>query len=129
MIGLSMGLALLSAWPSSAQEARRRWEKMCQIRQEKFDYVLPEAMRENGIAMWITVIREGDYGPLYEDLGRGYPAEKAFYIFTDRGGERIERVALGLDGYLLEECRSTTSWRGKQTFAPSSRSGIRNVSA
>jgi Xaa-Pro aminopeptidase len=99
-----MGLALLSAWPSSAQEARRRWEKMCQIRQEKFDYVLPEAMRENGIAMWITVIREGDYGPLYEDLGRGYPAEKAFYIFTDRGGERIERVALGLDGYLLEEC-------------------------
>ena len=40
--------------PSSAhgQEARRRWERMAQIRRDKFDYVLPEAMRENRIDMW-----------------------------------------------------------------------------
>lgn len=43
--------------------------------------------------------------PLYEDLGRGYPGSMpGFYVFTDRGGDRIERAALGIDGYMLEEC-------------------------
>ncbi len=101
-------LALLLALPPTAdvgaQEARRRWERMCQIRKDKFDLILPEVMRENGIDMWITTVREGDYGPLYDDLGRGYPGSLAFYVFTDRGGDRIERAALGVGGYLLEEC-------------------------
>ncbi len=87
-----------------AQEARRRWEKMCQIRKDKFDLILPVVMRENGIDMWITSVREGDYGPLYEDLGRGYPGSLGYYIFADRGGDRIERSALGVGGYMLEEC-------------------------
>jgi hypothetical protein len=77
---------------------------MCQIRKDKFDLILPEVMRENGIKMWITTVREGDYGPLYDDMGRGYPGDLGFYIFTDRGGDRIERAALGVGGYLLEEC-------------------------
>jgi Xaa-Pro aminopeptidase len=89
---------------AGAQEARRRWEKMCQIRKDKFDHVLPEVMRENQIDMWITVVREGDYGPLYEDLGRGYPGSRGYYIFTDRGGDRIERAAFGVGGYMLEQC-------------------------
>jgi len=99
-------LALLAGMHSSAhaQEARRRWEMMCQIRKDKFDYVLPQAMRENGIDMWITLMKEGHYDPLYEDLGRGYPGTLAYYVFTDRGGDRIERTALGVGGYLLEEC-------------------------
>ena len=58
--------------PGTSQEARRRWEVMAQIRRDKFDYILPEAMRENAIDMWITVMREGLHDPLYEDLGRGY---------------------------------------------------------
>ncbi len=61
-------------------------------------------MRENGIDMWIVMMKEGDPDPLYEDLGRGYPGRVAFYIFTDRGGERVERAALGVGGYMLEEC-------------------------
>ncbi len=98
---------LLTATPFSeatSQEAKRRWERMCQIRKDKFDLILPEVMRENGIDMWITTVREGDYGPLYEDLGRGYPSSLGFYVFTDRGGDRIERAAMGVGGYLLEEC-------------------------
>ena len=87
---------------SMAQEARRRWEVMAQIRRDKFDYILPEVMRENAIDMWITVMREGLHDPLYEDLGRGYVGGVGYYIFTDRGGDRIERVALGIGGYLLE---------------------------
>ena len=38
---------------AEAQEAKRRWEMMNQIRRDKFDLVLPEVMRENGVEMWI----------------------------------------------------------------------------
>ena len=61
-------------------------------------------MRDNGIDMWITMIKEGNFGPLYEDLGRGYAGGIGYYIFTDRGGDRIERVAIGVSGYMLEQC-------------------------
>src|SRR5262245_8861135 len=89
---------------ASAQEARRRWETQCQIRKDKFDYILPQALRENGIDMWIVMMKEGHYDPLYEDLGRGYPGRVGYYVFTDRGGERIERAALGIEGATLEAC-------------------------
>ena len=87
-----------------AQEARRRWERMCQIRAEKFDLVLPGAMRANDVDMWITVMREGLHDPLYEALGRGYVGGWAYYVFIDRGGDRIERVVLGASGEMLEGC-------------------------
>lgn len=93
-------LPLLPA-PSEAQEARRRWERMNQMRREKFDVVLPEVMRENGIDMWITVRKEGLDDPLTPDFGLGYVNPIGYYVFTDRGGERIERAALGIGGYLL----------------------------
>jgi len=89
--------------PVEAQEARRRWERMNQIRVEKFDRILPEAMRENGIDMWITMIREANYGTLYLDFGQGYTGNTGYYIFTDRGGDRIERAALGISGYRIRE--------------------------
>ena len=89
--------------PAEAQEARRRWERMNQIRTEKFDQILPEAMRENGIDMWITMIREANYGTLYLDFGQGYTGNTGYYIFTDRGGDRIERAALGINGYRIRE--------------------------
>lgn len=93
--------ALLSA-PLPSQEAKRRWETMNQIRRDKFDLVLPEAMRENGIDMWITMIREANYEPLWPDLGFGYTGQTGYYIFTDRGQPRIERAVLGISGPLLE---------------------------
>src|SRR5699024_2755613 len=84
-------------------EAQLRWERMNQIRQDKFDLVLPEVMRENDVDMWITVNREGYEDPLTEDFGRGYTGDWGYYIFTDRGGDRIERAALGIGTYLVEE--------------------------
>ena len=92
----------LLATAVAAQEARRRWERMNTIRQEKFDHILPEVMRENGIDMWITMIREANYGTLHADLGHGYTMEHGYYVFTDRGGDRIERSVLGISGYRLE---------------------------
>ncbi len=89
--------------PLPGQEARRRWEFMNEIRREKFDLILPEVMRENNIDMWITVVREGYEDPLTEDFGKAYVGSIAYYIFTDRGEQRIERAALGMSDYLLEE--------------------------
>lgn len=85
------------------QEAMRRWRKLNQVRHDKFDLILPEAMRENKIDMWIVTNREGNLDPLYTDMGEGYVGGNAYYIFTDTGQERVERAALGVSGYLLEE--------------------------
>ncbi len=101
----SVALAILFATvaePLLAGEAKRRWERMNQIRRDKFDLVLPEAMRENGFDMWIVMNREGLADPLTPDLGGGYVGSTGFYVFTDRG-DRIERAAIGISGYLIEE--------------------------
>ena len=100
---LLMLLLLLPGLSVAEGEAHNRWRFMNQIRQEKFDLVLPEVMRENKVSMWITVNREGYEDPLTPDFGRGYVGRWGFYIFTDRGGDRIERAALGIDTHLIEE--------------------------
>jgi hypothetical protein len=67
-------------------------EENNQIRRERFDLVLPRIMRERGIDMWIHVMREAipdSFGA--EDLG----STSGVFIFTDRGGDRIERAILG----------------------------------
>jgi len=100
IISLSLLFITLNAF---SQEAFRRWRKMNQIRNDKFDLILPEVMRENNIDMWIIMNREGSFDPLYPDLGEGYVGSTGYYIFTDNGSDRIERAALGISGYLLKE--------------------------
>ena len=63
-----------------------------QIRREKFDLVLPQAMKQNNIDMWIHVMRVAIPDPFgAEDLG----STSGIFVFTDRGGDRIERAVLG----------------------------------
>ena len=76
---------------------------MCQIRAEKFDLILPRAMHDNDLDMWIVVMREGLLDPMWEALGRGYVGGWAYYVFTDNG-DRTERAVLGVGGYRLEKC-------------------------
>ncbi len=91
---------------AEAQESKQNYEIMKLIRQEKFDLVLPGAMRDNDVDMWIHVVESGRMDPLALDLG-GWTEYRAwepvcYYIFTDRGGDRIERIILGgedLDGF------------------------------
>lgn len=85
------------------QEAKRRWRMLNQVRNDKFDLVLPEVMRENKIDMWIITNREGNFDPLYTDMGEGYVGSTGYYIFTDTNNDRIERAVLGISGYLLKE--------------------------
>jgi len=91
-----------------SQDARTRADIRDQIRRDKFDFILPQAMRENGIDMWITVQKEGNYDPLYLDLGPGEVGSGSigFIIFTDRGGNRIERAVLGVGGREMRRCNA-----------------------
>ncbi len=62
------------------------------IRREKFDLILPLVMRKNHIDMWIHVMRIANPDPFgAEELG----STSGVFIFTDRGGDRIERAVLG----------------------------------
>ena len=86
--GVVCALVCMLAAPAAAQEARRRWEMQRQIRLDKFEQVLPQAMRDNGIDMWIVAVKENHTDPLWDDLGRGYVCGIGYYVFTDRGGDR-----------------------------------------
>jgi hypothetical protein len=79
------------------KDARTRWETLNLIRKEKFRIILPIAMRENEIDMWIHVMREGNPDPLTIDLG----GDNGYFVFTDRGEDRIERAVFGGDEELL----------------------------
>jgi len=87
-----------------AEHARTRWERLCQIRRDQFDLILPGAMRDHGVDMWIVMQKENQFDPMYDDLGRGYVGSVGYWIFTDRGGDRIERAAIGVSGYQLDKC-------------------------
>lgn len=104
LVAASLALGTPSAAQAEAGEARRRWEELCQIRRDKLDLILPEAMRENGIDMWIVAGREGHDDPNAVLLGGGYVGDVGYYVFTDRGGARIERAAFGIGGAAFDQC-------------------------
>ena len=106
---ISTLLMLVAATTAGAQrttlpEVKIRWDRMCQIRKEKFDHILPEAMRENGIDMWIVAQKEGHDDPLAPLLGGGYTGSIGYYIFTDKGSDHIERAALGITDHHRTVC-------------------------
>ena len=57
------------------------------IRKEKIKHVLPLAMRNNNVDMWIHVTRAGDPDPLEYEFG----STSGYLIFTDVG-DRIEKA-------------------------------------
>jgi Xaa-Pro dipeptidase len=61
------------------------------IRNEKLDLILPGAMRDNNVEMWIHVARGRD--PLVQQFG----STSGYLIFTDLGN-RIERAVFGSGG-------------------------------
>ena len=70
-----------------------------QIRRDKFDQILPIVMRNHGIDMWIHVMREGNVHSFGNFVNSGFYADlgsnSGVFVFTDRGGDRIERAAIG----------------------------------
>jgi Xaa-Pro aminopeptidase len=105
MVALTVGFAAAThAQRSTLPEAKIRWDRMCTIRREKFDHILPEAMRENNIDMWIVAQKEGHDDPLAPLLGGGYTGSIGYFVFTDKGGDHIERAALGIEDHHREAC-------------------------
>ena len=86
------------AVPAAAQQSKQNYEIMRLIRQEKFELVLPGAMRDNNIDIWVHVVESGRMDPLALDLG-GWTEYRSwepvcYYVFVDHG-DRIERIILG----------------------------------
>ena len=63
------------------------------IRKEKLDLILPEAMHDNNVDMWIHVTRAGDPDPMFPEFG----STSGYMIFTDIG-DKIERAMFGSGG-------------------------------
>ncbi len=103
--------SLLVPSGAMADDALSLWEISCIIRNDKFDYVLPGAMRRNKIDMWIVL----DHGRGSEPMKRDFGIETAYgggiYIFSDRGGDRIERLVLGGGSDLAEACGAYEEYR------------------
>ena len=99
VLAFALSFALPVARPahgqSTPQTARERAETLHLMRREKLDLVLPDAMRDNGVDMWIHVIRAGNPDPLEANFG----SASGYLIFTDRGGDRIERAIFGSGGH------------------------------
>jgi len=95
-LSLLLGLPTLFPAAAEAQEesasSLRYAEENNQIRRDKFDLIVPKIMRDRGIDMWIHVMREPIADPFgAEDLG----STSGVFVFTDRGGDRIERAIIG----------------------------------
>ena len=97
----SMGAGAQNAAPESS---RWQWRTSCMIRHDKFDYVLPGAMRRSGIDMWIVTDRGRGTQPMARDFGIATVNGQIIYVFYDNGGDRIERIQLGGETDLAEEC-------------------------
>jgi len=100
----SLALGLFHGSSADAQEFRYRQDRMCAILKAKFDTILPKVMRENHIDMWIIAVREGAVDQNTAMFPPAYTGGYGYYVFTDRGGGRIERIAIKSLGEELEHC-------------------------
>jgi len=96
--------ALLLASVAVAGDARTDWDISCMIRADKFNYVLPGAMRDNNIDMWIIIDKGRGTEPLFRDFGDATSNGNGIFIFTDRGDARIERAVLGRESDEIKDC-------------------------
>jgi Xaa-Pro aminopeptidase len=96
--------AILMPGMAHAQKALEQMDRLCTIRKQKFDLVLPAAMRENKIDMWIVAIREGAPEPNQDILGGDFVPTRGYFVFTDRGGSGVETAALAVEGGEFDRC-------------------------
>ena len=104
LVAASLAVGLFCGSPANAQEYRYRQDRMCAMLKAKFDTILPEVMRENHVDMWIIAVREGAVDQNTAMFPPAYTPLYGYYVFTDRGGGRIERVTFRNEGEELEHC-------------------------
>jgi hypothetical protein len=96
-------MAGLTVFSGLSQDAHDTLEIKNMIRSDKLDLVLPKAMRNNKIDMWIVIDRGRGTEPLFRDFGDATSNGNGIMVFTDRGGPRIERAILGSEPELLAQ--------------------------
>ena len=84
LTGSATGLELMGHTSQSGGKVLRL------MRNDKLDLILPGAMRDNNVDMWIHVTRQGDPDPMALQFGSTY----GYLVFTDLG-DRIERAVFG----------------------------------
>jgi Xaa-Pro aminopeptidase len=90
----------------------------------RFDVVLPELMRREGIDMWIIVSREYNDDPVFRSIAplTTYSSRRrTILVFTDRGaGRKVERVSIGRFDYdalfTVVKTHNDEQWAGLRTF-------------
>ena len=85
MLMLGVG-SLVGAQEQIPKPDQDEWLRL--IRNDRLDLILPSAMRDHDIDMWIHGTRQGNPDPLEYEFGR----TGGFIIFTDVG-DRIERFS------------------------------------
>jgi Xaa-Pro aminopeptidase len=89
---------------AASSVGEEEWATSCKIRSDKFDYVLPDAMRDNDIDMWIVIDKGRGTEPLARDFGSASSNGNGIFVFTDIGGDRIERAVLGRGVDEVKDC-------------------------
>ena len=110
----SLARQLATTAASQIDGARTRWEISCNIRKDKFDFVLPKAMRANNIDMWIVIDRGRGTQPMTLDFAISTVNGQGFFVFINHGAGRIERFQLGGETDLAEECGAYDDFRIKR---------------
>jgi Xaa-Pro aminopeptidase len=110
LIVIALGLApAIFAGQKNAQPADRRAEplpKLLPLREQtavreqwlktRLDTMLLPMMRRNNVSMWIVTTEEFHPDTIAEYVAPPIPyvGRRDFFIFTDRGGDKLERIAL-----------------------------------
>ncbi len=87
LITVMFTVPIVNAQPG-VHTAKTSSEVLRLIRSEKLDLILPGAMHDNNVDMWIHVTRAGVHDPLADNFG----LTSGYLIFTDLG-DRIERAS------------------------------------
>jgi Xaa-Pro aminopeptidase len=91
IIGLTYQMQAQTLYSEQYSEAKARHELLNLIRKEKLNLIMPGALRDNNVDMLIHAIRRGDTDAFSLDFG----ITVGYVIFTDNGGDRIERAVAG----------------------------------
>ena len=78
---------------------RERAEIISRILRERLERILPLAMRETGIDMWLILCQEDDYDPVFKTMipmNTWAPILQMLILFDRGGGKAIERINLSM---------------------------------
>jgi hypothetical protein len=104
-----LSVAIISAAPASLNSQTQKTEplpKLLSVREQqevreswlkkRLDTMLLPMMRQQKIEMWIVVNEEFHADPVTEYIAPPLPyvGRRDFFIFADRGGDKLDRLAL-----------------------------------